>query len=61
VLVDVIANTPPGWNRRSLYVTDYVTPTNDVRIRFSAMDYPNDSVTEGAIDAIEIIDITCTP
>jgi hypothetical protein len=61
VLVDVIANIPPGWNRRSLYVTDYVTPTNDVRIRFSAMDYPNDSVTEGAIDAIEIIDITCTP
>ncbi len=48
-----------GWNVDSFEVDDFVTPTADMRIRFSATDNPNDSVTEGAVDAVSIVRATC--
>ncbi|QOJ16650.1 MAG: hypothetical protein HRU76_03160 [Phycisphaeraceae bacterium] len=48
-----------GWQEHAFRVADFVTPTNQVRLRFSATDNPNDSVTEAAIDAVRIRTIQC--
>jgi hypothetical protein len=49
----------PNWVRDSLHLSDYVTPTSQMRVRFSVMDQPNDSVTEAGIDAVKIFDVSC--
>ncbi len=43
-----------GWVERTIEITDYVTPTAQMKLRFSATDNPNNSITEAAVDAIEI-------
>ena len=48
-----------GWVERTIHLADYVSPTDQVRVRFSAMDNPNNSVTEAAIDAIQLYDLSC--
>ncbi len=59
VAVETIANVPPGWVEHSFHVADYVAVTGQVRVRFSATDAPNNSVDEGGVDALQIIDIFC--
>jgi len=48
-----------GWVVRSFNLLDFVTPTAQVLIRFTADDTPNNSVTEAAIDAVRVFDVTC--
>lgn len=48
-----------GWVRRTINVADYLTPTATVRMRFSATDNPNNSVTEAALDAFSVQRIDC--
>jgi hypothetical protein len=50
VTVESIANKAGGWVERSFRVSDYVTPTNQIKVRFSVSDQPNNSVTEAALD-----------
>ncbi len=50
-----------GWNTDSFTVSDFVTPTANVRVRFSVADQPNDSVTEAAIDAFRAVTTECPP
>jgi len=60
VLVESVADSNTGgWNEHSFQVDDFVTPTNTMRLRFSATDNPNDSVTEAGIDAVSAKIITC--
>lgn len=59
-LVDSVGNTG-GWQPASFIVNEFVAPTSQVRVRFSATDNPNDSVTEAAIDAFGIEALTCVP
>jgi hypothetical protein len=40
----------PSWSLKSFQVSDYVTPTADVMVRFSANDNPNESLVEALID-----------
>ncbi len=47
------------WVVQTVFISDYVTPTSQVMIRFSASDVPNNSKNEGGIDAIRIDDIYC--
>jgi len=49
-----------GWYQDSFTVGDYVTPTNQVRVRFSVADNPNDSVTEAAIDGVKAQAYECS-
>ncbi len=49
----------PAWTRRQFRVADFVTPTDQVRLRFSAYDNPNNSTTEAAIDDVQVIASTC--
>ncbi|MCK6483806.1 MAG: hypothetical protein HUU22_06365 [Phycisphaerae bacterium] len=49
----------PGWKQRSFRVLDFITLTDQVRLRFSAADNPNNSITEAAVDDVAIFDYTC--
>ncbi len=48
-----------GWVERTFRLADYVPLTSDVRVRFSATDNPNNSVTEAAVDAVQVLDLSC--
>ena len=48
-----------GWNRVSFLVSDYVTPSNAVRVRFTAEDANAGSVIEAAIDGLSIEVVSC--
>ncbi len=58
-VVESVSNTV-GWVEASFAVADFVIPTSAVRVRFSATDNPNDSVTEAAIDAFRIYTYVCS-
>ena len=49
-----------GWIRNVFRVSDYVTPTGNVRVRFSISDAPNDSITEGGVDSFTASLIDCS-
>jgi hypothetical protein len=57
-LIETVARTE-GWVYRTIDVADYVELTDQIRIRFSATDNPNNSVTEAAVDAVEVFDLAC--
>ncbi|HXH62480.1 MAG TPA: hypothetical protein VNI20_14130, partial [Fimbriimonadaceae bacterium] len=42
------------WLPETIYVGNYLTPTNNMRVRISTSDNPNNSVTEAAIDAFRV-------
>jgi len=57
-LVETLDNTS-GWTLREFRLQDFVAPTNAVQVRYSVTDNPNDSITEAAIDAFAVLDVTC--
>ena len=48
-----------GWVQQTVRILDFVSLTDQVKVRFSAADNPNNSLTESAVDAFSIIDIAC--
>jgi|GEM_PF-1999684 len=56
--VDTVASLD-GWETVTIPVSDYVTPTNQVRLRFSVADNPNAFITESGIDTIRVVSIDC--
>ncbi len=58
----VVENVGPssgGWRSNSFRVADYVTPSAQVRLRFSVSDNPNDSQTEAGVDAVLVTSPAC--
>jgi len=51
----------PSWESVSFNVSDYVTPTGAVRVRFCAVDYPNNSCTEAGVDDFRVERINNDP
>ncbi len=58
VTIEVVPDVD-GWLRRDVRLLDSIDLTATVRLRFDVMDNPNDSVTESAIDAVTVFDVTC--
>jgi choice-of-anchor B domain-containing protein len=48
-----------GWEQVRFRVADYVTPTSQVRVRFSIADAGNDSTTEAAVDGFTVTSLGC--
>lgn len=57
--VDKVAGTGSKWEVAKFLVSDYLTPSGLVRVRFWTEDTPNNSVTEAGIDAFQIKKIEC--
>ena len=58
-LAESIAGMPAAWTVRTYRVADFVTVNDRFKMRFSATDNPNNSVTEAAIDAFQIVRMSC--
>jgi hypothetical protein len=58
-VVESLSDTASLWFNRSFFVSDFVTPTDQVQMRFSICDCPNDSITEAALDDFSIEALTC--
>jgi hypothetical protein len=59
VPVLTIANVEPGWFEQVIHIAEHVALTAEFRVRFAASDYPNNSRTEGGIDAVEVFEVVC--
>ncbi len=57
--VESIGHSGETWVSASFRVLDFVTPTSQMVVRFSATDNPNDSVTEAGIDAFRVEEVDC--
>jgi choice-of-anchor B domain-containing protein len=56
VPVDTVRGVQNHWRERIVRVADYVTPTNQVRLRFVAADLGNGTIVEAGIDDLSIYD-----
>lgn len=59
VTVEQTTSTAAAWQVRSFQVSDFVTPTATVQVRFSVSDNPNDSTTEAGIDSFSVTKLIC--
>ncbi len=51
--------TSGGWYDKSFLISDYITPTNNMRVRFNASDLGDGSVVEAGVDGVQISSIGC--
>ncbi len=54
------ANSVGGWIQHRARIASYVTPTNQIRLRFIAQDTGSGSIVEAALDDVQISDLVCT-
>ncbi len=50
-------NNNPSWTKYVYKVSDFITPTSTMKVRFSAEDNPNDSLVEALVDDFRVINI----
>jgi hypothetical protein len=54
-------NSLGGWSPFSFNVSYFVEPTDQVRVRFSAQDNPNNSITEAGLDDFKVVRLNHFP
>ncbi|NOX58967.1 MAG: hypothetical protein GXP29_08945 [Planctomycetes bacterium] len=59
VQVNSTTGTGSEWTTQSFKVSDFVTPSATIQVRFSVADNPNDSITESGIDNFVVTRILC--
>ena len=48
-----------GWYTHTFWAEDYITTTDQMKLRFRACDYGIESIVEAGIDAVSILKFTC--
>ncbi len=59
VIVDQVGNQGAAWQVHEFRVSEFVVPTATMKLRFIAVDNPNDSVVEAGVDAVVVARIGC--
>jgi len=59
VPVETVTTNAGDWVERSFLVSDFITPTSQVRFRFRASDTGTDSTVEAGVDDFRIDTYTC--
>lgn len=59
VTVHSTGGTNSAWENASFLLSDYVTPSDAVRVRFVVADAGSDSITNAGIDNLQIDEFTC--
>ena len=49
-----------GWYRKSFVISDFITPSSQTRIRFTASDLINGSVVEAGVDGVQVQIVDCS-
>jgi hypothetical protein len=57
--VESLAHQGHAWTTVSFQIKDYISLTSTVKVRFTANDSGDDSLTEAAIDALLIDEVDC--
>ncbi len=52
--VETIYGGSGGWVPVSFNVADYVTPSDEIKVRFSTKDHPDNSTTEAGVDGFKV-------
>jgi hypothetical protein len=60
-VVGPVTEAGGGWFQKSFRVSDFVTPNNQFRIRFTASDTDPQSVVEAGVDGVELSTFECGP
>ncbi len=48
-----------GWYPKTFFISDFVTPTNQMQLRFTASDLGNGSVVEAGVDGVQVRLVHC--
>ncbi len=63
VILETVGPSGPevqgGWFKKSFRIRDFVTPTNQMRLRFTASDLGGGSVVEAGVDGVQIRHLSC--
>jgi hypothetical protein len=60
VMIEHVINIPDGWVFKEWNVEDFITPTAEMKVRFSCMDNPSNSIDEGGVDTFQVFAVECS-
>lgn len=58
--LELVTENAGAWVKKSFRIADFVTPTNQVKIRFQARDLINGSVVEAGVDDVRVEYLQCS-
>ncbi|MCP3981571.1 MAG: hypothetical protein GY716_19910 [bacterium] len=58
--VETVSGIENTWTESSFIVSDYITPTSQVQVRFRVSDDPDDSITEAGVDSYTAERLLCS-
>ncbi|HVP13396.1 MAG TPA: hypothetical protein VMV94_19645 [Phycisphaerae bacterium] len=58
-VIHTIVNLRGGWRVAEYELASYIPLTSTMKLRFSVADIPNNSIDEGALDAVVVFGVSC--
>jgi hypothetical protein len=59
VTLETVSDNANDWVKKSFRISDFLSPTAQMRVRFVAQDLGSGSVVEAAVDDLRIVDYDC--
>ena len=61
VQLELVSENAGAWVHKSFNISDFVTPSNQMKIRFIARDLGLGSIVEAGVDDVQVVYYQCTP